>query len=50
LFGEEMFLNNKKGMDGVYIWLFILGLVVGLGAAYATLRFIPGFAGLVGIV
>tara|TARA_Y100000310_G_C20583656_1_gene764279 strand:+ start:70 stop:210 length:141 start_codon:yes stop_codon:yes gene_type:complete len=41
--------KNRKGIDGVYYALFFLGLALGLGAAYAALRFIPGFAGLVGL-
>ena len=42
-------LKNKKGMDGVYGVLFVLGLILGLGAAYAALRWIPTFSKLVGI-
>jgi hypothetical protein len=40
---------NRKGLDGVYITLFIVGLVLGLGISYAALRFIPGFAGIIGL-
>lgn len=34
---------NRKAIDGVYTTLFIVGLVLGLGVAYAALKFIPGF-------
>jgi len=43
------FLKNKKGIDGVYPTLFFIGLALGLGLAYVALRFIPGFAGLIGL-
>lgn len=38
---------NRKAIDGVYTTLFIVGLVLGLGAAYLALWLIPGFAELV---
>ena len=42
-------LKQRKGMDGAYWGLFIIGLVLGLGLAYVALRFIPGFAGIIGL-
>ena len=40
--------NNRKGMDGVYWVLLILGLLLGMGLAYVVFRFIPSFASMVG--
>ena len=40
---------NRKAIDGVYTTLFIVGLILGLAAAYLALWLIPGFAPLVGI-